>query len=449
MSFPTHLRSLLPQGGALVLLLVLTCVPAQAQSNGDGTIYSRFGIGTLADFSSSQSEALGGGGYALRSLNYAPTANPALLSDQVFTRLSAGGSFERVRATSSGDQSPSLLTSGTIEAIQFSFPIYKRTLGVGFTFQPYSQQNYRTQRRDELPVGSGTETSSIGYQRTFRGQGGLHRFRGGVGYRINETWSVGASADVIFGILQNKRTTEFEDPSFQNVTLSDDTRLVGLTGTFGSHLSFANVLKEDDALSLGASVALPSTLSGTRVLTTGEGRNLTPDTLESVDGETSVPLRSRFGLAYQPNPRWTFTADGLYEPWSNFSSDFARQSAFNRRFPDGGEETLTDRWRASLGAEVVPAGEDARADFLASLAYRLGVYAEQLYVRPDARTTLHTYAVTGGLSFPSSLSGTRIDLNLKAGTRGTTDDAFVRDTFYGVSLHVNFGERWFQKRKLR
>jgi hypothetical protein len=59
------------------------------------------------------------------------------------------------------------------------------------------------------------------------------------------------------------------------------------------------------------------------------------------------------------------------------------------------------------------------------------------------------YAVTAGFSLPTSLSGTRIDLNLEAGTRGTTDGTLVRDNFYRVALHVNFGERWFQERRLR
>lgn len=447
---PTYTRTA-PKGLFFVLLLLLSCAPVQAQSNGDGSAYSRFGLGTLADFSSSQSEALGGGAYALRSLNYNPTANPALWSDQVFTRLSAGGEYQRIVATGD-DAQTSRLTSGTIEALQFSFPLYKRTLGVGLTFQPYTRHNYRLQSQHTLSVD--TSSNPVPYEKKFQGKGGLHTVRGGLGYRINDVLSVGASVDVIFGIVQNKRRTEFEASSFRDVTVSDDTRLVGLSGTLGAHLALADVLRADDALSLGASVALPTTLTGTRVLTRGQGRNLRPDTLEvdgdkSVDGEVSLPWRSRFGVAYQPNERWTFTADGLFEPWSTFSSDFGTPNPFQNRFPVGGDQTLTDRWRLSLGTEVVPAGEDALSGYFANIAYRLGAYTERLYVRPDGQTNVQTYAVTGGFSFPTSLPGTRIDLNLRAGRRGTTDGALVRDDFYGVALHVNFGERWFRERKLR
>jgi len=105
---------------ALCALLIGTFVlvpPAvQAQSNGDGSFYSRYGLGTLKTFSSSQSEALGGGAYALRSLNYNPMANPALWSDQVFTRLSGGASYTRIDASASGPRSQSSrLTAGAVE----------------------------------------------------------------------------------------------------------------------------------------------------------------------------------------------------------------------------------------------------------------------------------------------------------------------------------------------
>lgn len=433
------------------VLAVLGAGSAHAQSNGDGSIYSRFGLGSLTEFSSSRAEALGGGGFALRSLNYNPTGNPALWSDQVFTRLSAGASFRRITTTGRNDQT-SHLSSGNVDAVQFSFPLYKRTLGVGLSYQPYTQHNYRVRRDSAISVRTGpnpTDTEVVPYDINFRGTGGLHTFRGGLGYRVNDAISVGASADVLFGIIDNLRNTKFASGSLRNVSVSDATRLVGVSGTVGSHLTLTELLSEDDALYVGASVAFPTTLTGTRVQTRGEGRDLVPDTLSSVEGEISLPWRGKLGVAYQPGARWTFTANGRYEPWSNFTSTFGRRGTFSQSFPLGGADTMTDRWRVSTGAEVVPAGDDELAGFFAHIAYRLGGYVERMYVRPSPGTTLQSYAVTGGMSFPTSLSGTRIDLNVKVGRTGTESNALVRDTFYSVGLHVNFGERWFRERKLR
>lgn len=434
--------------------LLMACGPVQAQSNGDGSAYSQFGLGMLQDFSSSQSAALGHGAYALRTLNYNPDANPALWSDQVFTRLSAGASYQNIQATS-GEGPSSELVSGTLEALQFNFPIYERTLGLGLSFKPYSQYNYRTRRDSSLSVQvTPDDVVNAPYRVNFQGGGGLFQLRSGLGYRVSDALRVGASLDVIFGIIENQRNTEFGDAPIRDVRLRDATRLTGVTGTVGAHLSFRNVLADEDALSLGAAVNLPTTLDGSRVLTLSENRSVLPDTLSAngqstFDGEVSLPWRGRLGLAYQPSSQWTFTADGLYEPWSSFSSTFGEQAPFTRRFPVGGEETLTDRWRVSLGTQVVPAGADQFSGFLANVAYRLGVYTEQMYVRPDTRTNVQTYAATAGFSLPTSLAGTRIDLNLEAGTRDATDGTLVRDNFYRVALHVNFGERWFQEERLR
>ena len=85
--------------GMLLLLAFATPLDSHAQSTGDGSIYSRFGIGMLNTFTSPQSQALGGGGYALRSLNYNAVSNPALWSDQVLTRLHLGAGLRTVEAT--------------------------------------------------------------------------------------------------------------------------------------------------------------------------------------------------------------------------------------------------------------------------------------------------------------------------------------------------------------
>jgi hypothetical protein len=370
----------------LSAVLLLAVPPAQAQSNGEGTIYSRFGLGTLLDFSSSQSQAMGGGGYALRSLNYNPDANPALWSDQVYTRLSAGASY-RSTSVEDGSGNSGRLTSSNVQAIQLSFPLYERTLGVGLSFQPYSRFNYSAALSGSERVGP--EARETEFKTTFSGTGGLHRLRGGLGYRINDVLSVGASANLLFGVIESRRRTTWSNPPvpLRDAVVSNGVQLSGLTGTLGGHLA---------------------------------------------------------------NPRWTFVLDGLFDPWSTFSSSFSGGTGTGLdRFPLGGAGTLTDRWRLSTGAEVVPAGEDKLAGYFAQVAYQFGGYVKQLYVQPDGQTTLHEFAATAGLSLPTSLSGTRIDLNTIVGTRGTTSDSLVRDTVIGVSLHVNFGERWFQRRKLR
>lgn len=429
------------------VVLVLGPSTVQAQSNGEGSIYSRFGVGTLIDFSSSQSQALGGGAYALRSLNYNPNANPALWSDQIYTRFSGSMSYRTINSTD-GRGNTSDLTSGTMKALQFSFPLYEQTLGVGISFQPYSRSNYKAVRSGNVEIGPQRD-SDVPYHVRFTGSGGLHRLRGGLGYRVNQWLSVGASLDFLFGILESQRRTTFESSALRNVVVSDGTQMSGLSGSLGSHLSFANVFASNDALSVGAAVTLPATLTGTHYRVLNE--DLARDTLGTQEGKITLPWEGRLGVSYQPDQQWTFVVDGLYAPWTTFSSTFSGLAGETNptRFPTGGESTLTNRWRLSMGAEVLPAGDNSLAGYFAQTVYRLGGYVERMYVRPDGQTNLYAYAATAGISLPTSLSGTRIDLNTIVGMQGTTTDSLVRDTFYGISLHVNFGERWFQRRKLR
>lgn len=447
------LRRLGSLAASLLAFLAVCTLPVHAQSTtdagqaGQGSIYSRYGLGMLQDFSSSQADALGGGAYGLRSLNYNAMANPALWSDQVFTRVLAGARFEAIDATDASGQS-STLSTGSLDALQFSFPIYKRTLGVGISFQPYSRANYETIRTGRVITGA-TGQDTLDYQIDFEGVGGLQQLRGGAGFRINDALSVGASVDVIFGILEQTRNTTFpQTDQLAPAFVTDRVRLSGVTGTVGAHLSLASVFMDDDALSLGSSVTLPASLTGERTLALGE--TLGADEVGSpTDGSVDLPMRTRVGAAYQFDERWTFVADGLYEPWSNFESDFDAQALFSSTFPVGGEATMNDRWRVSTGVEVVPAGDDQLAGYFARTGYRVGGYVEQMYVRPNRDVDLRAYAATFGLSLPTSLSGTRIDLNGTVGMRGTTNRNLVRDIFYGVSLYLNFGERWFQERKLR
>lgn len=429
------------------LLLAISIPPVQAQSNGEGSIYSRFGLGSLLEFSSSQSDALGGGAYALRSLNYNPEANPALWSDQVYTRLSGSAAYRTISAEDTRGNS-SRLTSGTVQALQFSFPLYERKLGVNLSFQPFSRSNYSATRSGSVEVGPRREADAP-YQINFTGSGGLHKIRGGLGYRVNDAFSIGASADFLFGILESQRRTTFGQGGLRNVVVSDGVRLSGVSGTIGTHFSLTDVFVADDVFSIGGSATFPTNLSGERYRALDE--DLARDTLSTRRGDVSLPYQARLGVAYQPGEVWTFVADGLYEPWSTFSTSFSggETDTSPTPFPIGGENTLTDRWRFSAGGEFVPSGEDDLAGYFARAAYRFGGYVERMYVQPDATTSLNAYGVTAGVSLPTSLSGTRIDLNTTVGVQGRKSRTLVRDTFVGLSLHVNFGERWFQRRKLR
>lgn len=407
--------------------------PAAAQTVQDGSIYSRYGLGELRSFSSSRIQAMGGGGTALWSGESSNIGNPATWSGQALVHAAASMRFDGIRTNDSANNSKSLL-SGTLGAIQFGMPLLTNRLGFGAAFEPYSRVNYGIVTEGSL-VPDPRSSDDVAYRLIHSGTGGLQRVRTGLGYRPVSWFSVGASIDFLFGIIEEtRRTTLFSDEFFET-NLATTTRMRATTATAGASLLLPDLVTDDDVLALAGTVTLPATISANRAVTLGE--SLDRDTLGTrTAGDMQLPLGIRGGVSYALQNRWSATADVLYEPWTDFRSDFSLPGS------------MRDRRRISAGVEFRPAGSSQLEPYLARTAYRLGFYLDEMYVSPAADAEVGTRAITGGLSFPAMLSGTRLDLTFLLGTRGSTAGNLVRDRFLTLSLTVNIGERWFVKRKL-
>lgn len=429
------------------LLLVLgVAMPVAAQHTGEGSVYSRFGLGSRLDYASSQLQAMGGGGVGLFNLNYLNLSNPAAWSDQVLTRASGTVVFQRLRATDASGNTASL-GSGALHAVQFSFPLRARRIGVGLAFRPYTRANYlvRTDARQIIPELSDTVQTRIDYA----GEGGLQQLNAGLGLYLHPRLSVGVSADLIFGIIEHTQRTRFFDPElpgvipsgYMSTLFATSTRMTGVRATVGLLLRLPTGTQGSDGVAVGLTVSTPTVLRATRVYTLGE--SLDRDTLGTTRrGDVHLPLSVALGVSYQQDNRWTLVVDGRYEPWSRFRSDLDFAG-----YDPNGENLFKDRLRLSAGLEYLPAGTDYSAPYFHQIAYRLGIFWEQAYVAPRPDVSLRTLALTGGLSFPTLFPGTRLDINLEVGTRGTTAHDLVRDTYYRIGLSVNVGERWFLQRR--
>lgn len=424
-------------------LLLLVSVSAQAQQSNDGSLYSRFGLGTMESVLSSQAEAMGGAGNALISPNYLSMSNPASWSSQILTRFIGSFRYQSVRMVDDQNAS-SRMNAGSVGGGAFSLPLLTRQLGFVAAYAPVTRVGYRLQQpgtldRDTL-AGDVTDTA---FERIFEGSGGIQSLRGGVGYRVTNYIRVGASVDYFFGILEHSHETRFDSDLFVNTRYTRSTRVNGLAGTIGAIFLIPTIRSENDYLSIGISARLPTSLNGSRVTTVGE--TLARDTLGTrQEGTFDLPAKIQAGLAYQASDYTTFTLDGLYAPWQDFESSLDL-SGYN---PDG-SSSFTDRWRLGAGFEYRPAGRNENAGYLSRVMYRLGVSAEQTYVKPRPEVDLRQYSVSGGISLPTMTAGNRIDLNLEMGQQGTTDYGLVEDTYYTASIVVNFGERWFVKRPIQ
>ncbi len=425
---------------ALTFLVVL--LPAYsilAQSQKDGSIYSRFGLGERQQFFTSRSQAMGGGGYALAGIRYTNFANPAALSDQILTRFAGGFSFESIKVSAEGFEQGTV-ASGTLSAVQIGFPLITNKTGLGISFSPYTRVSYRVDSPSSIisDPENGGETALIS---RFGGSGGIQKLSLATGHRVSPRISLGLSLDYLFGIIEESQGSSFNSTLFVDRTVEKTLRLRGLTATVGGRYVLPG-LPTGKALVIGGTISLPTTLVGKRALalTTSVGS----DTLSTTaSGDVKLPLAWALGVAYQPEARWTFIADASYEGWSSFESDFDLPG-----YSASSNSEFDNRLRLSAGAEFWPASGRPFASYGSRIGYRLGVYSDQSYVSPDADESIRSVGITGGLSMPSLIRGTNIDLNIDIGRRGTTSNGLVKDRYIRFSLNINFGDRWFDRQPL-
>lgn len=420
----------------LGIILLGSTMPALGQSLSDGSIYSRFGIGQRESFVSSQSQAMGGGGFALGSFRYANLANPAGLSDQFFTRVNGGMVIDRLIASEDG-VADSKLTSGQFNAVHGSFPLLTRKLGVALGFSPFTRINYRVDQSTTVVSDpeTGEETPLI---TSYKGNGGLHKLSASAGYALNDKLSIGATAAYIFGILEDTQRTTFENINFDDANVVTSTRLGGFSPTLGIRFHDQDSFLGEKPFGFGAAVTLPTALSGDRIVSLD--REATSDTLRAAtSGSVDLPVQLVAGLMYRPAPDWTVVADIQYEDWTSFSSDFSLPGV------NSDLNTLDNRSRFSAGVEYWPGSRQPFGSYFVRMAYRAGVYSDESYVSPDPSERIRSVGITGGLSLPTAIPGTTIDLNIDVGRRGTTSNGLVKDRYFRFGLNINFGERWFDR----
>lgn len=407
-----------------------------AQDGSDGSVYSRFGIGELQSYGSPQVVAMGGAGSALGGNRYANHLNPAALAHRTLTGAAAGLSYETIQATDRF-QNVGRLSHGTLKAIQFSFPIITSQLGIGAGLEPFSTRRYRIQVEDEFD----DDGATIPYTVDFLGSGGIHKASVAAGLAVVDGVSVGLEGQMLFGLLEESRSTTFLQDGYAASTLTNSVRVRGFTGRVGVLATINGLRTETDQLSVGAQFTLPTSMFARRVVMSGRAQER--DTLLVFsDGDIELPFSASVGLAYAPSQRWLIVGDARYEPWASFNSTIPLPG-----YDPDGESGLVDRTRLAAGFEFVPGGGNLLASYLRRTGYRLGFYFDPVYLT-GGEARANTIAITGGLSLPTRVPGTRIDLNLEVGTRGMPDVGLVRERFIRFGLNLNVGERWFLKTRL-
>ena len=411
---------------------------AQNEQLGTGSVYSFFGIGTLNDFKNPQAAGMGLSGVATLNVANASLANPALWGYTFYTVGAGGVSISNYETSVSGGQNVNSNLNAT--HLQLVFPINRSKLGLSFSIAPISETSYNFTQTDNIFLLGDQTALQADFEVERSGSGGLNAMELGVGYRINEELAIGWAPSLIFGDIKRREAYGFTAGNNQlpSAIVNDESN-VGFGNRFGLLYRKADIFKKDDHVIFGTEVTLATRLSSDLKRRTEVQRGVVTSTISrDADGvDTELPFRLTSGLTYSPSTIWTFGSEFLYENWSNFESEFNRQS--------GG--VTNDRIRLGIGAQVIPGGARGRR-FFEILQYRAGFSYDTGYLRIQGQD-IGGWSVHSGIGFPSKFSLSTFDISAQYGVLGTKSAGLAQEKIFSLRLSFNLSELMFAKRRIQ
>jgi hypothetical protein len=399
--------------------IVLLAICAQGMMANNGSQYSRFGIGDLSLTSSVRSLSLGSTGTALASEGYIDQNNPASLG--TITRTLINGSYQYRGYRASDGTASSYLNAGGFLGASMAFPVYKPygiVLAVGLA--PVSNASYYFDITDTY----GSQSIS----QTFNGRGGLTALQMSVTYSPKTDLSLGATMDYMFGTIREDHKLTYINTTYYASDIVSNASLHGFAFHFGAMqagLDKALGLSSTKHVTLGVSLytggSLTSSQNQLRHLSTAD------TTVLASDNTITLPLGVSAGLAYQNNGV-VYTGDVNLEQWSDLKMYGSHPSE------------IQNSMRAGFGIEWMP-GKDFIESYWQQVAWRLGGYAHQTYVKVNG-TSINEYFATAGIGLPLG-NEARLNIGLEYGVRGTTSLSLVKNNILRLTLSINAGDIWF------
>ncbi len=423
-----------------ILFCFLFTVIGKAQSMlSSGSLYSYYGIGTLNDYRDPNAGGMGLSGIAVFN-QVSNLANPGIWGNAVLTSGTGGFYINNIRSNDNvGNTEKTNLNAAQFQLV---LPLKKDKFGLSLGMFPISSSNYNYQYQGTFSAaqtGLGTE---LNYITQNHGTGGINYLELGFGWKIYKNLSIGYAPSIVFGLLKDQVSTNFDLANYQSTRYNKQVSNVGFGNRIGIYYQKARIFNKKDLLSLGATVDLPVHLNSKKSIeyyvqnSSGTSINSTQDL---ANGSMYLPLRAGFGASYWFSQRVMLGSEILYQKWSDFRGLPGQNvSTLNA--------TLKDRARFGLGVQLMPK-ESINSTFFKRLSYRLGMSYDTGYLKLNGKN-IQTMLISAGLGIPSTKSGS-ININFDYGMRGTTSNNLVRDRIFSIRLSFNLSEFMFFKQKIQ
>lgn len=435
---------------SLPLLIFLFLVSStqnllNAQDNSSAnsaSFYSAIGFGFPTDLYSPETIGIGLPGVSNYS-GYSPNiSNPAHWG---LTGYTQGSIILGLDTFQSSDHTASAKNTFLgIESFQFVFPLLRNKLGVSASFTPLVRSDFKRRENGFIDPLPGLNQNEIEYIITTLGSGGLNRLEIGLGYKPVNGISVGYAFSANLLAIENNITPLFGDLQYTPAPYDVSINGYNFGHRFGLFAFKGNLFKEDDQLSVGASVSLPVSIDAEKSVSSFRSVNgqrllveLNKDTQDR-NGTVKLPLEFNTGLTYNLNRLSNFVAELQLQKWNDaeFSFNPSQQQFFK------------DRMRAGFGYQYHAYRASGRDGFFNNFKYSVGTTFDNGHLSIK-NEDIETILLHAGIGLASNRSASSIDLSFHYGIRGTESSNLVKENIWGFKLSLNLAELMFLQQKFQ
>ncbi|WP_245189455.1 hypothetical protein [Lunatimonas salinarum] len=394
--------------------------------------YSSLGIGEFNTSGLTQNQAMGGMGVSYGSSFSVNNVNPAISIKNYAYSFQAAFNYNSVdAATAAGSDR---IDGGGLSYVAMSFPIIPRQWAMGLGLNQVTGVDYN------LSVESPVVNSPLTSINNIQGRGGLSEVYLQTGFTVAKNLSLGLHASYLFGSTIRTNQLELLNEEGNDVGISSEyyERMTFSDLTFKGGLYYMAKIGDRKLLNIGAIYHLFGDINGKEFAKMAElGQSAIPNSpgdvlRDDVSGSIFIPQRLGYGVTYEKIDKFVIGLEMQHQDFSQF-----------RGFR-GGENSLTNSFKASLGGQYVPNPYSIESLFQ-RITFRSGVEYERLPYFLSG-TEITDIGINFGASIPV-YSMSLFNLAFKVGSRGTVENGLIRENYFKVSLGISINDNsWFYKK---
>lgn len=395
--------------------------------NASSSPYSYYGLGDFVFKGNVENRAMGGINMIKDSIHI-NINNSASLSDIMNTTFTIGGNFNYTNFKT--EQQSESAKRASIDYIALAIPISKR-FTTAFGAMPFTSVGYK--------IRSDNTDASIPISQ-FTGSGGINKIYGGVGYKINKNFQVGADANFNFGNVSTNNITFLSAVQYGTRELNQSE----ITGfNFNTSLMYSRLIDKKRTV-FGSLIYSPETTLNASNERSIAIIQLTDNFGEIIINEEDIlvpdskikhPSKIGLGLGIGEVRKWSVGAE----------LTFVKSSGLGNRFADIDDVNYENVTKYNVGGYFLP-DYNSFSSYYKRITYRAGFNYQNTGLVLNNKA-IDNYGITFGLGLPIKGSFSNINITYEYGSRGTVYGGLIQENYSNLSVSFSLNDKWFIKRK--